>query len=68
MRVLKALHHLRKYMDILEMTLLYFGKVMRLLLVMQERIVLRVELVMILLMVEQEVIQQFSGIHMNLIL
>ena len=50
------------------MTLLYFGKVMRLLLVMQERIVLRVELVMILLMVEQEVIQQFSGIHMNLIL
>ena len=59
---------LPRFMDILEMTLLYFGKVMRLLLVMQERIVLRVELVMILLMVEQEVIQQFSGIHMNLIL
>ena len=31
-------------------------------------LVFLVVLVMILLMVEQEVIQQFSGIHMNLIL
>ena len=52
------MHHLRKCMDILEMTLLYFVKAMRRLMVMQERILLRVVLVMMQLTVGLVLIQQ----------
>ena len=62
------MRHLRKFMAILEMILLYFEKVMKLLLVMLARILLKAELVMMLLTVGLVLILQFLKMYHPLIL